>query len=103
MDGGPERAGREEPSQFAGGGGDRWGMGERVAEKAGQQCPGRLDETGVVSAGVRAGQRAQGTGESAIRVGASPRVRVSEQAGDSRMHVVIIRGWRPPQWFLGVG
>ena len=34
---GPERAGREEPPQFAGGRGDRWGMGERVAEKAGQQ------------------------------------------------------------------
>lgn len=37
VDGGPGRAGREEPPQFAGGRGDRRGMGERVAEKAGQQ------------------------------------------------------------------
>ena len=37
VDSGPMRAGREEPPQFGGGRGYRRGMGERVAQEAGQQ------------------------------------------------------------------
>ncbi len=93
----PIRMGGQEPPQFGRGRGNRRGMRERVTEQTGQQRPCRLNKTSMIRAGARTGQRAKRAGKPPVGVGITPRVRMSEQGGDCLMHVVVIRGCRPPQ------